>query len=733
MSIKSQVEAKIEDFDVQGAIRILSSDEKLAPFDKNTLDSLATKHPAPSRDLSFPDPPDGSLEHYPLIEHEIQKSINSFPAGSSPGIDGLRPQFLKDIISKSAGDAGKRVLTAITKLCNFMLDGKVHPEILPILYGATLCALHKKDGGIRPIAVGNTLRRLVGHTACTKSNEQIQKRLAPHQVGVATKRGCESAVHSIRTYVNNPANSEKVLLKIDFRNAFNNIERDNMLEEFKSFVPELYPLMYQCYRQPTLLFYDKTTILSQRGAQQGDPCGPLGFSLTVQPLVEQMTSELNVWYLDDASLADNFKTVLADFINLLKLANERGLEINTGKCELFFCNGYVNEIVLRSFQQICPGIRLVTCHDLEILGSPIFEEAYSNCFMKKLHQLQCLTDRLSGINTHIAYFLLLWNFPQMLISFDDLLRSSFTNVLNMNINDDEWRQATLPVIDGGTGLRKICDIALPCFLSSTYGAQTLASQILPHMDGQFPVHLQADALTAWIQGALSGAWLQCIPSANIGTMLDSQDFETCMALRLGCKRFQKHQCNCGKVVEENGHHGLSCLSSKGRLSRHTELNHIIQRALASIKICSILEPVGLSRDDGKRPDGVSLAPWRRGQRLIWDVTCVDTVTASYIHQTSITAGSASEIQAKKKHEKYSDLKSNNFFIVALAFETFGPCSSETTSFLMCIGQNLIAESGDSRAKSFLFQRISLAIQRGNAASIRGTLPDHPGMDEIFSL
>jgi hypothetical protein len=36
---------------------------------------------------------------------------------------------------------------------------------------------------------------------------------------------------------------------------------------------------------------------------------------------------------------------------------------------------------------------------------------------------------------------------------------------------------------------------------------------------------------------------------------------------------------------------------------------------------------------------------------------------------------------------------------------------------------LIAESGDSKSKKFLFERISLAIQRGNAASIRGTFPD----------
>jgi hypothetical protein len=38
--------------------------------------------------------------------------INSFPAGSSPGLDGMRPQYLKDIISLSAGEPGQQVLRA---------------------------------------------------------------------------------------------------------------------------------------------------------------------------------------------------------------------------------------------------------------------------------------------------------------------------------------------------------------------------------------------------------------------------------------------------------------------------------------------------------------------------------------------------------------------------------------------------------------------------------------------
>jgi hypothetical protein len=58
---------------------------------------------------------------------------------------------------------------------------------------------------------------------------------------------------------------------------------------------------------------------------------------------------------------------------------------------------------------------------------------------------------------------------------------------------------------------------------------------------------------------------------------------------------------------------------------------------------------------------------------------------------------------------------------------------ETIDFINVIGDRLIAESGDSKSKKFLFERISLAIQRGNAASIRGTFPDSALISEIFAL
>jgi hypothetical protein len=86
------------------------------------------------------------------------------------------------------------------------------------------------------------------------------------------------------------------------------------------------------------------------------------------------------------------------------------------------------------------------------------------------------------------------------------------------------------------------------------------------------------------------------------------------------------------------------------------------------------------RDDGRRPDGGTLIPWSKGQRLIWDVTCVDTLTDSYIRKTSIIAGSAAEEASKRKHDKYQNLKSANYIFKALVFITLGPWSYRLLKF-----------------------------------------------------
>ena len=46
------------------------------------------------------------------------------------------------------------------------------------------------------------------------------------------------------------------------------------------------------------------------------------------------------------------------------------------------------------------------------------------------------------------------------------------------------------------------------------------------------------------------------------------------------------------------------------------LNDILHRALSSANVPSRLEPTGLDRADGKRPDGITMVPWSNGMQVI---------------------------------------------------------------------------------------------------------------------
>jgi hypothetical protein len=94
------------------------------------FEELKKKHPSPSREIFFPDPSKPGDISLIVNEQNVREAINSFPAGSSPGLDGMRPQYLKDIISLSAGEAGQKALRALTKLCNFLLSGQLPSEII---------------------------------------------------------------------------------------------------------------------------------------------------------------------------------------------------------------------------------------------------------------------------------------------------------------------------------------------------------------------------------------------------------------------------------------------------------------------------------------------------------------------------------------------------------------------------------------------------------------------------
>ena len=122
----------------------------------------------------------------------------SFAKGTGGGPSGLRPQHIKDALQPGFRDELVHVLTEVVIMLS---RGDAPSCIRPFLNGASLVALPKNNGGLRPIAVGEVLRRLVSKCVLDTMGSEVRDRLEPIQVGVGTRGGCEATAHAARQWM----------------------------------------------------------------------------------------------------------------------------------------------------------------------------------------------------------------------------------------------------------------------------------------------------------------------------------------------------------------------------------------------------------------------------------------------------------------------------------------------------------------------------------------------------
>src|SRR6476469_7004070 len=260
-------------------------------------------------------------------------------------------------------------------------------------------------------------------------------------------------------------------------------------------------------------------------------------------------------------------------------------------------------------------------------------------------------------------------------------------ILNVDLNDSQWIQATLPVKQGGLGIRRTTHVTPSAFLATAAGVKDLCSSILAGSrtftpDGTIdaalslwkscggltpPLDCEARVQKCWDQQLVkstaesllstttdnydkarlsasqaphAGDWLNAPPISSVGLRLLNEALRVVVGLRLGSNICSPHQYRCSAPVDARGSHGLSCMRSAGRQLRHSLINDIISRALTRARIASSKDPSGLIPGSSLRPDGTTLIPWSRGKCLTWDAPCADTVAQSHLNSACISAGAA---------------------------------------------------------------------------------------------
>ncbi|KAG0713662.1 hypothetical protein GWK47_015705 [Chionoecetes opilio] len=182
-------------------------------------------------------------------------------------------------------------------------------------------------------------------------------------------------------------------------------------------------------------------------------------------------------------------------------------------------------------------------------------------------------------------------------------------------------------------------------------------------------------------------------------------------MRLGAPLCLPHRCKCGSTADSLGHHQLSCCRDPGRLPRHAAINDIIRRGLAAAGVPALLEPWGLDRGDGRRPDGVTLTPFSIGRSLLWDATCTNTFGATHVTDCAISPGAAARAAEQRKRARYAAL-AQRYRFEPLAVETTGLLGPAISKLLAELGRRITAQTGEKRETCWIRQRISLAIVRG---------------------
>ncbi|CAE7221869.1 STRN3, partial [Symbiodinium pilosum] len=231
-------------------------------------------------------------------------TIKSFRRGSAAGPTGLRGDHLKEVLGTAHTD---EVLANLTQVLQLLVRGQALLELAPHLAGASLHAVPKAADDVRPIAVGECLRRLASKCLCAAFKDAAREVLAPLQLGVAVPYGAEAAVHTARQW--------------------------------------LAPYAEWCYAHHSRLLFQGAPMFSEAGVQQRDPLGPLLFAVALQPALRAAAAgapgqrpDLAFAFLDDVCLAGSVQNVSSGLARLTAAARQVGLVLNPAKCCLTTCS-----------------------------------------------------------------------------------------------------------------------------------------------------------------------------------------------------------------------------------------------------------------------------------------------------------------------------------------------------------------------------------------------------------
>jgi hypothetical protein len=471
------------------AVRSLEA-AKIAPNTPETAAALACLHPAgapvPAELLTPPgrhSGTDGQPSELDLM------TLLRVMRNSAAGMSRLFPSLLLQLMSVPGTQLQVGLAGAVADIAR----GDVPADARPFLFGARLVALVKKQGGVRPIACGDVFRRLAGKWLCAKVRREASTFFGSlQQAGVCVERGAEGLVHTVRRWCGaNAGDPAAALLKVDWANAFNSVSRGALLTEVHTHFPVLSEYAVAAYGTPSLLLFGADMpIASTSGVQQGDPLGPLFFSLVLARMWLAIRNSADLppglglagWYLDDGVISGPPASLLEMLTRIEREGNQVGLLLNRSKCELRLHPSL--DGTGPGFSQV--GIIGALC-DTTLLGCAVGGQAAHEMLgaqtAEKVARKLGLISRIGEVHTHsaLATLRLCGGFPMCshllrtgggfaaMAIVDRATRQAFTSVV-VACGDASWAQAQLPFRLGGFGVRLLAPHASAASFASSFAS-----------------------------------------------------------------------------------------------------------------------------------------------------------------------------------------------------------------------------------------------------------------------
>ena len=205
----------------------------------------------------------GTLLHGPLeevssgyfnniTEQNIQKLARQTKGAGGTSMMDSR-QWKRLLCSSHFKTESKDLREELAKFARKIATETVDPATLEAYNICRLIPLDKKPGSpelqIRPIGVGEVVRRIVGKTIVWSLSTEIEEAAGPLQVSSGLKGGAEAAIQNLKTKIEEEASDAIILVDAE-NNAFNRLNRLAALHNMQYICPTFAQVLINTYRTP---------------------------------------------------------------------------------------------------------------------------------------------------------------------------------------------------------------------------------------------------------------------------------------------------------------------------------------------------------------------------------------------------------------------------------------------------------------------------------------------------